>query len=69
MIEATRLNNQKIIINAEFIEFVESTPDTVISLTTGKKLMVKEKIEEIVQKVVDYKREINNISFYKENTE
>jgi Uncharacterized protein, possibly involved in motility len=37
MIYVTRLNNEEFIINAELIEFIEKTPDTVISLTTGKK--------------------------------
>ena len=41
MIEVTRLHNQRIIVNADLIEFVEETPDTMISTTTGKKLLVK----------------------------
>ena len=42
MIEVTRLNGTTVLINAELIELVEETPDTVISLTTGRKLIVKE---------------------------
>lgn len=63
MIELTRINELPIIVNAELIEFVEKTPDTLVSLTTGKKLMVRESVEEVVQKVTDFKRSI--VSFPK----
>jgi flagellar protein FlbD len=56
MIELTKLQNSKIIVNAELIEFVESTPDTLITTTTGKKLMVKESVEEVIKMVIAYKR-------------
>ncbi len=56
MIKVTRLNGQLIVLNAELIEFVEEIPDTIISLTTGKKIMVKENAEEIIEKVIAYKR-------------
>jgi flagellar protein FlbD len=58
MIELHRLQNQKIMVNADLIEFVESTPDTMISTTTGKKLIVRETVEEVVAKIVRYKRSI-----------
>jgi flagellar protein FlbD len=54
MIELTRLNNEKIVVNADLIEFVERTPDTLVTTTTGKKLMVKETIDEVVEKVIAY---------------
>jgi flagellar protein FlbD len=56
MIRVTRLNGQAIVINADLIEFVEEIPDTIVSLTTGKKLMVKENSDEITDKVIGYKR-------------
>ena len=59
MVELTRLSNkqdEKIVINADLIEFIERTPDTLISTTTGKKLMVKETVEEVVEKVVEFRR-------------
>jgi len=56
MIELTKLQNQKIVVNAELIEFIESTPDTMITTTSGKKLIVKESIEEVIEKVVRYRR-------------
>jgi len=56
LIELTKLQNSKIVVNADLIEFVESTPDTLITMTTGKKLMVKESVEDVVKAVVVYKR-------------
>ncbi len=56
MIKVTRLNNSEIVINSELIEFVESSPDTIISLTDGKKIMVKETPDQIIRKVADFKR-------------
>ncbi|HHW56553.1 MAG TPA: flagellar FlbD family protein [Clostridia bacterium] len=60
MIYVTRLNNEEFVLNDELIEFIEKTPDTVISLTTGKKIVVKETPDEIIQKVIDYKQRIFN---------
>lgn len=56
MIDVTRLNGKGITINCELIEMVEEAPDTVISLTTGKKYVVKENRETIKNKVIEYKR-------------
>ncbi|MCR5655600.1 MAG: flagellar FlbD family protein [Lachnospiraceae bacterium] len=47
MIEVTRLNETKVLINPDLIEFVEETPDTVISFTTGRKIIVKESRQDI----------------------
>jgi len=58
MIYVTRLNHTSVVLNADLIEYVETTPDTVISLTTGQKLMVRETAEEIVARVVHYRRSI-----------
>ena len=58
MISVTRFNDSTLIINADLIQTVEETPDTVITLTTGTKFIVKEKSKEIVDKVVEYKRRI-----------
>lgn len=58
MIEVTRLNNKKIILNAELIESIESTPDTVLTLVTGKKFIVKEGCQEVKNLVLSYKRDI-----------
>ena len=56
MIKVTRINDKELVINADLIEFVESIPDTMISLTTGKKIMVKETIDQIIDLVAGFKR-------------
>ncbi|WIW71588.1 MULTISPECIES: flagellar FlbD family protein [Anaerosinus] len=59
MIKVTRFNSDgegEIILNAEIIEMIEQTPDTVITLTNGKKLIVEEKMEEVVRRVMTYRR-------------
>jgi flagellar protein FlbD len=58
MIEVTKLNDVKISINAEIIEMVEEVPDTVVTLTTGKKIFVKESRQKIENLVKSYKRDI-----------
>lgn len=58
MIEVTKLNDIKISVNAELIEMVEEVPDTVITLTTGKKIFVKESRQKIENLVKSYKRDI-----------
>jgi len=58
MITVTRLNDAPLVINTDLIEFVESIPDTIISLTSGKKVMVKESIDEIVARIENYQRKI-----------
>ena len=62
MIEVTRLRGSKIIINAELIEAVEETPDTVITLTSGKRYIVSESAKEVVGLVVQYKRNIHSVT-------
>jgi flagellar protein FlbD len=59
MIALRRLNNQPIMVNADLIETLESTPDTVVTLTSGNKLIVRDKMEEIQAKIIDYKRKIH----------
>jgi len=56
MIKVTRISDQELVINADLIEFVEAIPDTMISLTTGKKIMVQEEIDEIINRVAEFKR-------------
>lgn len=58
MIEVTRLNGTKILINPDLIELVEETPDTVISFTTGRKLIVKESRQEIKNLVKLYRKDV-----------
>jgi flagellar protein FlbD len=56
MIVLHRLNKEEFTLNADYIETLEATPDTVITLTSGKKLMVKENVDNVVQQVVRYKQ-------------
>jgi len=56
MICLTRLNNTKLAINSDLIKFVENAPDTVITLTTGEKVMVREAMDEIVARVVEFRQ-------------
>lgn len=58
MIELTKLSGRTFTVNAELIETVEETPDTVISLTTGRKFIVKESRQEVKNLVILYKKEI-----------
>ncbi len=62
MIKLTLYDDADVIINADLIESVERTPDTLVSLTTGKKVMVKESVEDVISKVVTYRRLINRSS-------
>jgi flagellar protein FlbD len=55
MVKLTKINNQEFFINSDLMEFIESTPDTIISLTTGKKVIVKESAEEVIQLIIEYK--------------
>lgn len=58
MIWITRLGGRPFVLNSDLIESIESTPDTVITLRGGAKLMVRERIEEIVAKVVEFRRKL-----------
>ncbi len=58
MIEVTKLNGLKTLINPDLIETVESNPDTVISFTTGRKIIVKESRQEVNNLVKSYRKEL-----------
>lgn len=58
MIHVTRINHVPLVLNSDLIEHVETTPDTVVSLTTGQKFVVLESAEEIIRRVVAFRREI-----------
>ncbi|MEW5692772.1 MAG: flagellar FlbD family protein [Candidatus Hydrogenedentota bacterium] len=58
MIKVTRLNQTEFYVNPHQIEFMEATPDVVISLVSGKKIVIAEKIEEILQRIIEYRRKI-----------
>ena len=58
MIRLTRLNHVPLVLNSDLIEHIEVTPDTVISLTTGQKIMVLETADEVIERTVEYRRSI-----------
>jgi flagellar protein FlbD len=58
MVQLTRLNGQPIMVNADLIESVETTPDTVITLVSGNKLIVRDSMEAIQQHIIEFKRKI-----------
>lgn len=58
LVELTKLNGKRFYLNAELIETIEPTPDTVIKLTNEKTYIVRESPEEVVNKVIEYKRRI-----------
>ncbi len=58
MIDVTRLNGKRFVVNAELIRYVESTPDTMITLINGDRFMVQETLEEVVSRAIEYGRQI-----------
>ncbi len=58
MIKVSKLNGVEYYINADIIDFIESTPDTLISLSSGKKLVVLETVDEVVDRIIEYRRKI-----------
>jgi flagellar protein FlbD len=55
MIKVTKLNGTQLVVNADLIEFIESTPDTLISLTTGRKIMVLEELDDVIRSAMGYR--------------
>ena len=58
MIKLTRLNGLLIVVNADIIEYVEANPDTILTLTTGQKILIQDTVDEVINKVTNYKRSI-----------
>ena len=58
MIRLTRLNNRQLVVNSELIKFIENAPDTVITLVSGEKIVVLETAEEVINRIVDYRRRL-----------
>ena len=62
MITVTKINDRDIIVNCDLIELIESTPDTTLTTTTGKKILIRDTVEEVVNKVVAYKGRVNKVA-------
>ena len=58
MIEVTKINGSKVLVNPDLIELVEETPDTVISFTTGRKIIVKKSRQDVKNLVKSYRKDI-----------
>jgi len=56
MIKLTRLNGAEIVVNADQIKYVESTPDTIVTLMNNEKVLVSDSVDDVIEKVVAFKR-------------
>ena len=61
MITVTKINDRDIVVNCDLIELIETTPDTTITTTTGRKIIVLDTVDEVLNKVVAYKARINKV--------
>jgi len=58
MIQLTRLNNKPLVVNSDLIKFVEQSPDTLVTLITGEKIVVLEKMNEVLNRIVEFRRSV-----------
>jgi flagellar protein FlbD len=58
MILLTRLNNRPLVVNSDMIKFIENTPDTVITLVTGEKIVVLETVAEVMEEILNFRRRV-----------
>jgi uncharacterized protein YlzI (FlbEa/FlbD family) len=58
MIQLTRLNNKPLTVNADLIKFVEQSPDTLVTLITGEKIVVLEKVAEVITRIIGFRRSV-----------
>ncbi len=58
MIQLTRLNSQALTVNSDLIKFVEQSPDTLITLITGEKIVVRESVEAVLARIVEFRRSV-----------
>ena len=63
MIKLTRLNHEPLVLNSDLIEYIEATPDTVITMTTREKLRVTETADEVITRVIEFRRAISERSY------
>lgn len=58
MIRLTRLNGKAFVLNAELVEILEATPDTVVTLSNGNRFVVSESVDEVIERIVEYRRQV-----------
>jgi len=62
MIVLTRINERKLVVNAELIKTIEQTPDTTLTLLSGERVLVKETMEEVVRRAIEYGRQVRTFA-------
>lgn len=68
MIKVTRLNGKEVYVNPDLVETMECTPDTVITLTTGHKIIAVESIDELIDRIVQYRHKTSILPAFKDST-
>ena len=58
MIALTRLDKRVVVLNADLIKMIEATPDTIVTLVSGETMIVRESVEEVVGRAIDYQRQV-----------
>ena len=58
MIQLTRINHVPLVVNSDLIEHIEAAPDTIITMTNGQKLVVLESIDDVVKRVIEFRRAV-----------
>jgi flagellar protein FlbD len=58
MIQLTRLNSKPLVVNSDLIKFVEQSPDTLVTLITGEKIVVLEQVQEVLARVIEFRRSV-----------
>lgn len=58
MIQLTRLNNTPFLVNSDLIKFVEESPDTFVTLTTGEKIVVREKSADVLARIIQFRKSV-----------
>jgi len=58
MIQLTRLNNKPLTVNSDLIKFIEQSPDTLVTLITGEKIVVLEKVNDVMARIIDFRRSV-----------
>ncbi|MHC4507042.1 MAG: flagellar FlbD family protein [Planctomycetota bacterium] len=63
MIRVTHLNGKPFVVNAELVKFIEETPDTVLSMRDGDRIVVRESASEVVSRAVEYGRSVRGLGW------
>lgn len=58
MVKLTLINDTSIALNSDLIEVIEATPDTIVTLTTGKKMIVRESVDEVIDRIIEFRKRV-----------